>query len=410
MVSGLAAVVGILGLTLSLESPRVLVLGLDGGDWDVIDPLVEAGRLPNLASILERSARADLDCAPAFPAFACFCPPVWTSIVTGQPYAVHRIATTLHRSSRRLAPAIWELNDAHGGVSTLVSIRGSWPPEDDAGFVFTEPGLDVAAGKIHDRWWIAPPHPGLTRPATHTRPPGLFELLGLLPHSGERLPAWQMFARDRVAMAALSRLERMQRVWMRSALKAAGRDQAHTLTPARVGRSNLVLITFHSIDRAEHMGWHRVQPEVHGPVDPDLVVALADRWDGPVFDPPPWGWGSAVSQYLEADVWLGEHLADFAYDAIVVVSDHGMGRNTVAGARGHHGTNVPDAHLGVLAIHAPGVREGADLGEVSVLDVAPTLAYLLGLPVATRLPGRPLDNAFAADWVASHPIQWTPTW
>ena len=40
-----------------------------------------------------------------------------------------------------------------------------------------------------------------------------------------------------------------------------------------------------------------------------------------------WGWGSAVSQYLEADAWLGEHLAEFDYDAVVLVSDHGMGRS-----------------------------------------------------------------------------------
>lgn len=410
MAGWLAVVAGVLGVTLGASGPRVLVLGLDGGDWDVIDPLVASGQLPTLAALLAESARADLDCEPARPDFACYCPPVWTSIVTGQPFVRHHIASTTDPSSRRGVPAIWTWNARHGGLSTLVSMRGTWPPEEDGGFVVTEPGLDVAAGEIYDRWYAAPAHPGLAQPETYTSPPGLLYLLGMLPHFGARPPAWQMFARDRVAMEALSRLERMQWTAYRTALKHAGRDRDADPTPLAAGRSNLVLITIHSIDRAEHLGWDRVQPEVHGAVDPARVVALGERWQGPVFDPPPWGWGTVASQYLEADAWLGALRAASHYDAILVVSDHGMGRNTVDGAPGHHGTNVPDSHQGVFALVGPGVRAGADLGVASVLDVAPTLAYVLGLPVATDLPGHLLLEAFTPDWVGSHPPQWVPSW
>src|SRR5438132_8232793 len=41
--------------------PRVLVIGWDGADWRILDPLLEAGALPNLASLIERGGRAVLN-------------------------------------------------------------------------------------------------------------------------------------------------------------------------------------------------------------------------------------------------------------------------------------------------------------------------------------------------------------
>src|SRR3990172_9437248 len=40
--------------------PEVVLIGLDGADWNIIDPLVEAGRMPNLAALMKRGARGRL--------------------------------------------------------------------------------------------------------------------------------------------------------------------------------------------------------------------------------------------------------------------------------------------------------------------------------------------------------------
>jgi len=40
--------------------PRLLVLGWDAADWQVIDPLLAAGKMPNLARLLTSGSRADL--------------------------------------------------------------------------------------------------------------------------------------------------------------------------------------------------------------------------------------------------------------------------------------------------------------------------------------------------------------
>ncbi|MGA7922876.1 MAG: alkaline phosphatase family protein [Thermoplasmata archaeon] len=61
------------------EGQRVLVLGIDGGTFDLIDPLVRAGVTPFLASLLRSGARSPLQ--SVFPPKTI---PAWYSFATGQ--------------------------------------------------------------------------------------------------------------------------------------------------------------------------------------------------------------------------------------------------------------------------------------------------------------------------------------
>ena len=56
----------------------VLVLGLDGATFDVAAPLVRAGRLPNLARLMQEGAHAPL--ASTVPPMTF---PSWTAFLTG---------------------------------------------------------------------------------------------------------------------------------------------------------------------------------------------------------------------------------------------------------------------------------------------------------------------------------------
>jgi predicted AlkP superfamily phosphohydrolase/phosphomutase len=58
---------------------RVLVLGLDGGTFDLLDPLMEAGELPFLKSLVARGVRAPL--TSVYPAKTI---PAWYSFATGR--------------------------------------------------------------------------------------------------------------------------------------------------------------------------------------------------------------------------------------------------------------------------------------------------------------------------------------
>ncbi|HXY47761.1 MAG TPA: alkaline phosphatase family protein, partial [Thermoplasmata archaeon] len=64
---------------MSAPTRRVLVLGLDGGTFDLLDPLMEAGELPFLRSLAARGVRAPL--RSVYPAKTI---PAWYSFATGR--------------------------------------------------------------------------------------------------------------------------------------------------------------------------------------------------------------------------------------------------------------------------------------------------------------------------------------
>ncbi len=60
--------------------PGILLIGIDGADWDILDPLIEAGRLPNLTQLRQDGVSGPLTTLRDIP----LSPVIWTSIATGK--------------------------------------------------------------------------------------------------------------------------------------------------------------------------------------------------------------------------------------------------------------------------------------------------------------------------------------
>ena len=96
-------------------APRVVLVGLDGASWSVIDPLVEAGRMPNLKALLKRGVHAELETVEPV-----ISPVVWTSIATGQPPETHGIGDFFGDARAIQSPTIFERASVQGlRVGTL---------------------------------------------------------------------------------------------------------------------------------------------------------------------------------------------------------------------------------------------------------------------------------------------------
>src|SRR5213075_192676 len=65
---------------------------------------------------------------------------------------------------------------------------------------------------------------------------------------------------------------------------------------------------------------------------------------------------------------------------------------------------------GIAVFCGPAFRRGVELDEVSLLDVAPTLLRLVGLPVGEDMDGRPVAEAFDPAWQQSHPDSYIASW
>jgi predicted AlkP superfamily phosphohydrolase/phosphomutase len=59
---------------------------------------------------------------------------------------------------------------------------------------------------------------------------------------------------------------------------------------------------------------------------------------------------------------------------------------------------------GVLIAKGPGVRKRLRLDHASLMDLAPTILYLLGSPVPADMDGRVLTEAFEEEFLKEHPI------
>jgi len=119
----------------SEPSERVLVVGWDGATWDLIDPLLAAGRMPNLAALLERGARAELE-STIVPISSA----AWTAATTGQGPGVTGVYSffepvegsydvrLISAHSNRATP-IWRTLARRGHRSVVWGVPVTYPPE-----------------------------------------------------------------------------------------------------------------------------------------------------------------------------------------------------------------------------------------------------------------------------------------
>jgi predicted AlkP superfamily phosphohydrolase/phosphomutase len=132
-----------------VSSPDLTVIGLDSATFDVVDPMLAAGELPNLARLCDAGARGVLR-STTHP----LTPHAWATIVTGVNAGRHGIWDFTERDetgyqlrlvtgSFRRAPAVWDRLRRSGRRTGIVNVPFTWPAPEVDGFAFA--GFDAAA-------------------------------------------------------------------------------------------------------------------------------------------------------------------------------------------------------------------------------------------------------------------------
>src|SRR5438270_13321448 len=115
--------------------PRVLLLGLDGADWHLLDQYCADGTMPNLAALVRSGDKRVL--LTQHPPLS---PLVWTTMMTGVSPLQHRILdftrfdpVTRRRepitSDERAVPAIWNMATLRGKKAGVFGMWATDPPE-----------------------------------------------------------------------------------------------------------------------------------------------------------------------------------------------------------------------------------------------------------------------------------------
>jgi predicted AlkP superfamily phosphohydrolase/phosphomutase len=129
------------------KKDRVLVIGIDGATFRVIDRLINEGRLPHLRRLMDHGCRANL--ISTQPPLS---PVAWTSIITGVNPGKHGIFDFVYsqakdyrleplNGSARRVPPIWSYLDNLGYCVGAINVPYSYPPEAVNGIVIS--GMDT---------------------------------------------------------------------------------------------------------------------------------------------------------------------------------------------------------------------------------------------------------------------------
>jgi predicted AlkP superfamily phosphohydrolase/phosphomutase len=394
---------------------RVFVVGVDGLSPSDVAASSKAGAVSAFARLARRGAFGPL--ATLRPTEG---PPLWTTLMTGRLPRDHGIlSATTYRlrgsasewallpkgtlvgaieraglasrhpvsSTSRQKRALWNVLDAFGIPAGVVAVWATHPPEEIRGFVLS-PYFHLlrgdpqrAAGTLFPRDLL----PEVLARAVGPRDldPALLADLAETPSAPLDDPLLKALAEDALAPD------------FTYARAAEVLRQAYA--------PSLLVLSFHGYDQAGHTFYRHAHPEAFGNVGADEArrygrvleryASLVERWTGDI----------------EREIGPG--------DVLVVLSAHGLApvplwrrllgvlTGTSVAAATH--TGAPD---GLLIAAGDGIRPGTRPAGASVLDVAPTLLYLMGLPVARDMEGRVLTEILEPEFARQNPVTFIPSY
>ncbi|MGH2808902.1 MAG: alkaline phosphatase family protein [Actinomycetota bacterium] len=122
-------------------SVKAAMIGLDGAAWHLVDPLIDDGHMPNLATLRASGGGGVLD--STIPTYT---PPAWTSAATGVNPGRHGIygflegnaqneGLVLVHSGKIRASTIWEIANAQGAKVGVYNLPLTYPPRELDGWM-----------------------------------------------------------------------------------------------------------------------------------------------------------------------------------------------------------------------------------------------------------------------------------
>jgi predicted AlkP superfamily phosphohydrolase/phosphomutase len=109
---------------------RLLIIGLDGATWTVIEPLLEEGRLPNLAHLIESGTRCISTATE--PALS---PIVWTSLASGKLPEKHGVTHFFDTANHLRCKRLWDILERWDRPIGIFAWPVTWPPRSAHGFI-----------------------------------------------------------------------------------------------------------------------------------------------------------------------------------------------------------------------------------------------------------------------------------
>jgi hypothetical protein len=381
----------------STAASRVWLVLLDGASLDYVATAAAEGRLPNFGRILDAGAAMHLaTLRPTQPE------PIWTAVATGKypPRNGVRSAAAYHLSN---GEAVVELLPDYCFAYALVHL----------GFLTGAPHTSAAL-RARPLWQILSEmgvSVGLAGwPLTHPAPAVQGFVVGdrfYTPARGSEIDERSLYPGEALAEARTA-----------VAAAAAGASGSEPLMATALAQDRAQARAFAALTTRYGPQFRALRYQVIDAAGHGYLRYAVPRDFGDVSDAERRRYGQVLERaYGIVDAQLGTIMSGLARrDVLLVVSGFGMqpislpkrllGR--LFGDPDFSGTHegAPDGFL--LAVGARIDPGRPPLG--SVVDVAPTVLYYLGLPVARDMDGHARTDLFRREFTAERPITFIPTY
>jgi predicted AlkP superfamily phosphohydrolase/phosphomutase/tetratricopeptide (TPR) repeat protein len=363
---------------------KVLLVGWDGADWDHITPMMDAGKLPVLESLVNRGVMGNI--ATLQPVLS---PMLWNSIATGKEawkHGVHGFVEPDPRgrgarpwsSSTRKTKALWNILSQRGLTSNIINWWASFPAEPIRGCVISNLIHGSKKPQLNDH--VVHPETlseELAELVVEATELGGEQLLPFVPQGGNV---------DQDSDARLSTLAK-HLAEMLTTHNAATHVMAEN-------EWDFTAVYYTAIDHFCHTFMPYFPPRLPW-IDEDDFEMYQHVIEG---------------IYRFSDMTLGRLIELSGDDTTVIVcSDHGfesgsqrlmLTPNEPAGPAHWH------RKYGIFVAAGPGIRSDSRIYGASLLDVAPTILHMFGLPVGEDMDGRVLDEIFVEPRVIERIESW----
>lgn len=364
--------------------PEVIVIGVDGAEWQVIEDMVGRGELPGFARMMEEGAHGHLlNPGPQVS------PVVWTTFATGHFGSEHGILDFVYPFdgeggkqpvdvSLRRQPALWNVLDANDKQSTVIGYFVSWPAESIDGRIVS----DRAFQNLDHAVW-----PDSLQPVSEEVRRSVFrEELELY----ERFFPWP-YEKDQAEDESNPYYPAARLVEGRVDSRIRSDEYLRRMTERLFDEpADLFISYFRLVDIVSHSLWKFYDPSDWDEKPDARQMELLG--------------GVLEESYRYVDEVIQQALEKYGERSnIVVISDHGFGSGT-----GRYQPRASDLLTGnhrpngVILAHGPDIRPGR-IERITIMEVYPTLAYLLDAPISDAIPGSVAYSLLSEDFTDENP-------
>ena len=357
---------------------KVIFIGVDGMDWEMVDSLRARGEMPNLDGLIKRGCSTRIETNEWGRGSAVY----WTDVATGQLSARHGIEDFVvhtpgsdkivpNTSNRRRTKAFWNILSEKDIPVGVVGWYITWPVERVKGFMVSS-YLGVRQEGRQPIW----------KGSFYSDAPEMVYPPSLEAETkAASLDAEKEYQKD-IPRIIARRGPKWRRPIVAQAEWAFMTDAIYDkigVALYRTQKPRFFAVYLSGIDVVGH----------RFTADRAKKAAKLKLWHGDV-----------QANYYRAIDDLLKPLLDMADEdtTVVVCSDHGLMRH-------EHTKN------GVFVIAGRGIKAGARLEKpIGLVDICPTLLYLQGLPAAEDMDGRVFLDVLTPDYVRAHRVKTIATY